>query len=54
MNNHHQIFGSLRTIGETSAETLEKKEKKWRISPGWKPENNSSTSFAGKTYVRLL
>jgi hypothetical protein len=44
------IFGSLRTIGEMSIETWEKKEKKCRISHGWKPEENSSTPLAGKTY----
>jgi hypothetical protein len=50
----HLIFGSLRTIGETFIETLEKKEKKWKISPGWKPEKNSSTPFAGKTYIHTM
>jgi hypothetical protein len=44
----HQIFGCLKSIHERSIETL---EKRWRISPGWNPENNSSTSFAGKTYI---
>jgi hypothetical protein len=31
--------------------SIETSEKTRRISPGWNPESNSSTSFARKTYI---
>jgi hypothetical protein len=40
---------SLRTMDERSIETS---DKTWRISFGWNPESNPSTSFDGKAYIQ--